>query len=45
MPEAGFRLEGLPDENGEIAGEHRLRIRRVDDGERSLELVEEIGKN
>ncbi|WP_222915054.1 hypothetical protein [Natrinema sp. SYSU A 869] len=42
LPKDDLRLEGLLDEAGEIAGEHHVHIRHVDDGKWTLELVEEI---
>ncbi|MDS0475277.1 hypothetical protein [Natrinema sp. 1APR25-10V2] len=42
LPKDDLRLEGLLDEDGEIDGEHHIHIRHVDDGQWSLELVEEI---
>ncbi|WP_408957271.1 hypothetical protein [Natrinema sp. 74] len=44
LPKDDLRVEGLLDEDGEIDGEHHIHIRHVDDGQWSLELVEEIGE-
>ncbi|ELY86753.1 hypothetical protein [Natrinema altunense] len=42
LPKDDLRVEGLLDADGEIDGEHHVHIRHVDDGEWTLELVEEI---
>ncbi|SDK70818.1 hypothetical protein [Natronorubrum texcoconense] len=42
MPKDDLRLEGLIDENGELADEHHVHIQRVNDGQWTLELVEGI---
>ena len=42
LPKDDIRVEGLLDENGQLEGEHHIHIRHVDDGQWSLELVEEI---
>jgi len=42
LPKDNLRLEGLLNEDGEIDGEHHIHIRHVNDGQWTLELVEEI---
>jgi hypothetical protein len=42
IPKGDLRLEGLLDENGHLEGEHHVHIRHVNNGEWSLQLVEEI---
>ncbi|MFC4542022.1 hypothetical protein ACFO5R_08795 [Halosolutus amylolyticus] len=42
LPKDDLRIEGLLDENGKLDGEHHVHIRHVDEGEWTLELVEEI---
>ncbi|MFC4437731.1 MULTISPECIES: hypothetical protein [Natrialbaceae] len=42
LPKDDLRVEVLLDENGEIDGDHHVHIQHVDDGEWTLELVEEI---
>ena len=44
LPKDDLRLEGLLDENGNVAAETYLHIRHVDDGEWRLELVEGIDR-
>ena len=42
LPKDDLRLEGLLDEQGNVAGENYLHVRHVGDGEWTLELVEGI---
>ncbi|SEH14664.1 hypothetical protein SAMN04487967_1710 [Natronorubrum sediminis] len=42
LPKDDMRVEGLIDENGELKGDHHVHIRHVDDGEWTLELMDDI---
>ncbi|WP_226006615.1 hypothetical protein [Natrinema salinisoli] len=42
LPKDDMRVEGLLNESGQLDGDHHVHIRHVDEGEWTLELVEEI---
>ncbi|AXR82354.1 hypothetical protein [Natrarchaeobaculum sulfurireducens] len=42
IPKDDLRLEGLLDENGDLVDEQHLHIQRTDDGEWTLERVENL---
>jgi|GEM_PF-657748 len=42
LPKDDLRVEGLIDSDGNVAGDHHIHIRHVDEGEWTLELVEDL---
>ncbi|ELY56615.1 hypothetical protein [Natronolimnohabitans innermongolicus] len=42
LPKDDMRVEGLIDENGELAGDHHIHIRHVGEGEWRLKLINSI---
>ncbi|ELY97017.1 hypothetical protein C482_14639 [Natrialba chahannaoensis JCM 10990] len=42
MPKGDLRYEGLLDQNGELDGDHYVKINHEGDGKWTIELVEEI---
>ncbi|RQG87032.1 hypothetical protein EA462_15435 [Natrarchaeobius halalkaliphilus] len=42
LPKGDLQVEGLLDQDGRVDGEYYFHIRHVDDGEWTLERVEEI---